>query len=86
MQTYFCYFIKFKSSNKPAVSGILFSISVAFVLRTALVVRLVMSGILVSNSAAFVFRAAFVVRLVISGIWFSISVPFVLRAAITKIQ
>ena len=49
------------------VSGILFSISVAFLFKQALVAKLVMSGILLSISVAFVFKAAFVARLVIPG-------------------
>ena len=43
---------------KPMVCGILFSISVAFVMRAALVARLVMSGFLLSTFSTFVFRAA----------------------------
>ena len=54
---------------KPVVSGILFSISMTFVLREALATRLVISGILTSISVAFILRA----RLLISGILFSIS-------------
>ena len=50
------------------VSGILFSVYVAFLLRAALVARLVMPGVLLSTFGAFVFRTAFLTRLALSGI------------------
>ena len=67
---------------EPVLSGILFEISVTFLLKPVLVARLVMSGILLSTSVVFVFKATLVARLVIPGVLFSISMAFVLRAAV----
>ena len=56
---------------KPVASGIMFSISVTFVLGATLVAELMMSNILPLTSVTFIFRGVFVVRLVISGILIS---------------
>ena len=71
---------------KPLVPSNLFLISLTFVLRADLVVRLVMSGILHLISRSFVLRAAFVSRLVISVIFFSMSLAFELRVAVVPKQ
>ena len=55
---------------KHVVSGILFSTSVAFLLITDLVARLVMSVILFPTYVAYVFRAVLKTRLLISDIMF----------------
>ena len=57
--------------TRLVISGVLFFISVSFVLRAVLVARLVKADILLSTSDAFLFRSA-LARLVISGFFISI--------------
>ena len=60
------------------MTGILLPISVAFVLRAALEVRLVIPCILPSMLVAFKLKAVVVTKPVVLGILFSVSVIFVL--------
>ena len=68
----FVYLLSSAVVIKAVVSGISFSISVAFISRKALVARLVILGILIWPSVAFVFGAVLASRLGISGNFLSI--------------
>ena len=63
----------------PVISSILLSVSMGFVLRTAVVTTLVILGILFSIFAVFVLSLTLVTESRIVSILFSISVIFVLQ-------
>ena len=71
-------------SLKWLVSGILFSISVTFAFRSALVARLVLSDILFSISVIFVFRSVFLTSVLRLGILLSKALTFVTNWSYTS--